>query len=904
MINNSYLLGLFGGAASYPTPPAVTAALAKAKAQPTPPWSPSTEPARASDLVRAALGGRNLINEAGAEVDKAGASSDYKKLFALYRGLESLQAMTDRATARGVPASELTLLNRRFSEGMSELSNWLQGADLEGVRLAQGTVAATSKTTAAVSRDSAVSITAPIHEGSPSLPNPAFEGDVRFDITIRTVTGTQTIAIDLADMGSTPRSLDAVIAHMNGRLEAAGVETRMGRQLLQPEPRQLVVGGRTVTLPSGPDRFALAVRGVGNETVGFQATAVSDAVYVVQATGAGTEVLKFQGEGAAPPAVARPGETWGVEDRAGQSTLPPGIEAVRASATGPDGSVWLVADLTKGFDNQPIKGERDVALIKLDSAGRIVSTHALGSALDGKGYAIAVDPNGRVAVAGSVVGALEPGQSGDVAGVSDSFVTVVDADGEELWTQRRGGRGADEATAVSFGADGKVYVAGRVQGGMSGASSAGGWDAYVQTFTETQVHSLAPIVATRTGIAQFGGAGDDGAAAIVVDGDNLYSAGVESGRLIVRRFSLDANGHPAPLATRDLGAAGGEVSGLSVTGGRLILTGTTLNGSLDVGGVTTPHHGGKDAFIATIDAGLSDTASDRLTYIGEAGNDTGATAKIIDGKVWISGVANRPAGAKADDPTQAYLARVDAETGAVEWRRTWSGDGAQATPLTLAVGSGGASVLDRLGLPQGEISQSQSNRLVDATSLRVGDRFYISPPGGGRTVAVTIDARDTLQTLARKIELASNRKLKITVLSEKAAKVDGEGPLLALSTGLQRLSITARDGGPGAILTSGEPGRDALAGLGLSQGYISGSGDKDQDEIKTFGLDLPRTLSLSSADAVKATEERLAAAMKAVRDAYRALAPESAASRASGPVPPYLLKQLSNYQAALNRLVG
>ena len=105
------------------------------------------------------------------------------------------------------------------------------------------------------------------------------------------------------------------------------------------------------------------------------------------------------------------------------------------------------------------------------------------------------------------------------------------------------------------------------------------------------------------------------------------------------------------------------------------------------------------------------------------------------------------------------------------------------------------------------------------------------------------------------------------------------------------------------MLTAGETGRDALAGLGLSSGYIgAGSGD---DVVKTFGLDLPADLRLGDAAGIKTAGERIQAAMKAVRDAYRSLDPATAASAAaSGPVPAYLTNQLANYQAALARLGG
>ncbi|HAV50284.1 MAG TPA: transcriptional regulator, partial [Brevundimonas sp.] len=182
----------------------------------------------------------------------------------------------------------------------------------------------------------------------------------------------------------------------------------------------------------------------------------------------------------------------------------------------------------------------DVALIKLDSAGRVVSTRALGAADQASGYALAVDDAGRVAVAGSVTGSLIPGQSGDVAGEVDSFVTMYDANGQELWTQRRGARAADEATGVKFSADGQVIVTGRAKSAMPGAAGIGGWDSYVQAFTSSQPYPTAAWTATVDGTVQFGSTGDDAVQATAVNGNSLYTAGEEDGRLIVRRFQLTA----------------------------------------------------------------------------------------------------------------------------------------------------------------------------------------------------------------------------------------------------------------------------------------------------------------------------------------------------------------------------
>lgn len=918
MINNSYLLGLFGGTASTALDTTTTAALTQAtRRQPTPPWSTDVKPPRQDDLVRSALGGRDFINEDAAQLDVKSASADYRKLFSLYQGLSTLNALANRSATKGVSSVELAQLNKRFSAGLAEIGSWMASSEFDAVRMVQGTTKSTSKTTAAVPRDSARSVIGPVHEGSVDAPVAAYQGDTRFSITIKVPVGTTnfqttSVPIDLADMGTTPRTLDNVALHINSKLEAAGFATRFGREQIKAEPRTMQVNGKPFTLPPGPDKWALVIRGSSTETVGFTAPDTSDAVYVVQSSGTagGTQLLKFQSDGGTAVAPTAPGvgETHWVEGRLSQDKLPEGVETVRASAVGPDGSLWIVADVKAGPDTQPIKGVQDVALMRYDPAGRLVATRTIGAASTASGYAIAIDANGQVAVAGSVTGALntkssDAGKTGDVAGVADSFVTVFDKDGQEIWTQRRGARAADEATSVAFGADGTVYIGGRAKSAVTGGAAVGGWDGYVQAFKAGEAYPTAGIVAKATAASQFGTASDDAVDAMTIDGSNLYTAGVENGRAVVRRFTLDADGVPTLASTRDLGAISGDIGGVSVSGGRVILTGTSRDSGLTAGTVTTAHSGGKDVFVATLSADLTAVPGDRMTWYGGAGDDSAADVKVHDGKVWITGVADRDPAADKTDPSKGYLVRVDPLSGAVEYEKTWSGDGDQARPLTLAVATGGASVLDRIGFPQGEIDQSDSKRLVDATSLRVGDRFYVSPADGGRSVSVTIADKDTLATLARKIEIASNGKLKATVVSEGGTVTGKNGEVTTTTGGFQRLSITARNGETGAVLTPGETGRDALAGLGLSSGYIGATtGD---DVRKTFGLDLTASLNLGSPAAVKTAGERLQAAMKAVRDAYRALDPATTASAASnGPVPAYLTNQLANYQAALARLTG
>jgi hypothetical protein len=898
VINNSYVLGLYD--------PSLASAYSSANAtvvrkkQPTAPWEATAAKQSASELLRTALSGRRFINESNAVLDVKGKdSADYRKIFAMYQGVNLLDSLVGYGAKTTLTNAERTVANRRFEAGVAELRTYLSTLELDGVRMVAGKSETKAQTTAAVARNSSNYVTGVIHKGGTTDAVEAFAGDVRFGIKVTTGAGPRVIDIDLSEMGAETRSLSNVTAHINAKLEAEGLQTRIVREQVAAEPRTLKVGDKTITLPDGPDQWALSVRGDGAETIEFVPTATETAVYVAQSDKAGNqELLKFQ-EGSTFNPAAQP--FW-VEGQVDKTALPEGIEAVRASAVGPDGSVWMVADVKGGLTNQPIKGVSDVVLMKLDSTGKVLTTRALGAADAANCYAIAIDDDGRVAVAGSVVGALVPGGSVTDKAVADSFVTVFDADGKEQWTHRRGARAADEATSVTFGDNGQVYVAGRAQSAMSGTIAVGGWDGYLQTFSESQVHSLAPVTAMATGAAQFGTSGDDTVEAMVREGNTIYTAGQENGRMVVRSFDVGQGGAPVLTATRDLGAAsGGEIAGLSVVNGQVVVTGQTRNAALNVGQINAAHNGGIDVFVAVLNGDLNASGTESLTYFGGEGDDTAADVKVLDGKVWMTGVSNRPLSAKEDEPTRAYLSRIDVATGQVEWNQTWSATGEQAKTSTIAVASNGASVLDRLGLPQGEIGQKNSQQLVEATALRVGDRFYVTSVSTGREVAVSITANDTLQTLATKIERASSGALKVTVKTERDYLTDVVGEQRVTSGGVQRLEITFTDGRGGALLRAGESGRDALSGLGLTGGFIGPS----KSDTKTIGIDLPSTLSIKDPASAKAASEVLSKVISSLREAYRAMNPTTAAAaKPKGEVPAYLQAQIANYQAALDRLMG
>ncbi len=953
--------GLSGlGAGATPPKGGTVGADGKVKYAPTPPWDTKSTAAKASELVKAALAGKRFINEDGAQLDLPGASVDYKKLFSLYQGLNALNGVAERANAKGVSATEKARLAAVFAKGMAEITGYVDKLKLEDMRITRGDTMLSNKSAVGVPRTINSYKTGTLHTGAQTDPVAAFQGDVKFTMSIKRGKATHDIEIDLSQMTG-PRTMGGVSSFINEKLQAAGLQTRFSVERTPGAPREVKVGGSTVKLPALADNYNFKISGDSTEQVTFSATGGQPAVYVTTYAGdpdpdknSKTDDGKFE-----TGLIKLNGSVVGAEgSRISSSTLEGTISKVRASKTGPDGSLYVLADVATSVDGQTVKGEKDVAVLRYDSTGKLMYARTLGAADQATGLAMSIADDGRVAIAGSVTGGLNGATNGPInsdakSGKSDSFVTVFDAAGDEMWTQRRGALAEDEATQVAFGPGGVVYVAGRTKSGLPGATGgmSGKWDSYL-----TAVAPDAKGVPKTLFTTQFGTAGDDSISGIVVNGSTVTVAGTESGRGVLRSFNVepttttvvrtDNNGatnvttttttggtsnstsvdygapnggtDPAKVTTttyssaatvtaggvRDLGdLMGGTIAGLGLDNGQLVIAGSTRNGSLGVGGGTgSGYAGGMDAFAARFSADLTNTSTDKLMYFGGTGDDTVSAMTVAGGKVWIAGGASKDQpGATAISKKDGYLAKLDLGAGTSEVQRLTGKDG-MATATSIAVDVSGATALDKLGLPKGTLQYADSQKIVAASSVRAGDSFQIRTAEGGKLGTITIAADDTLQTLADKIKRIGGFKVKVEVVT------DGE---------FRRLKLTPSSNSASVELLPGKGGSDALEALGLTPGVVrntvidkkTGKSVSADGGGPVFGIGLPADLALNSETGIKAAIAALAKSMTKVRDAYRTLEaaakPEvKAQPGAGGAAPAYLTNQIANYQAALDRLTG
>jgi hypothetical protein len=857
----------------------------------TPPWSTDSKAPRASDLVKSVMAGARFIDPTAAKLDVDGASGDYKQLFGLYQGINALQGLASQISASGISEGEKARLRARFNEGMAEIAKYLDTAKFADFQLTQGTVAQKTTSASGIKADTQTYVTAPLFTGSISGLPKAFEGAVAFSMSVHTGGTTPTtkqVDFDLSEMGATPRTMSNVVIYMNDKLAAAGVKTRFANERIPGADKTAEINGKTRVIGQEPDSYALKVKGDSLETVTFVAPAKAPAVYLAGVSGRDTDktdptlqLTKLEAGSADVTGAGAVGKVFARD-------IDAGVSAVKAQTVAPDGSVYVLAEVDGAVSNQSIKGQADVALMKYDAAGNLLYTRTLGAASTASGYSLAVSADGAsVAIAGSVTGVLDNGEAGKDANTADSFVTVFDAAGEEKWTQRSTATLADKATGVAFGADGSVYVTGSTSSSMTvGGAGTQGQDGYLRGYSATGKISFT---------TQFGTAGTDAPAGLVVDGNSVVVAGVENGQTVLRRYDLQPVGAPTLASTRNLGAMRGSLAGIGLADdGSIILAGTTTNGSLGSGMTTTTGYPGQQAaFVARLSADLSVQAGERMTYLAGTAARSAASMSISGGQVYLAGqvgVAPPPGETAAHD---GYVQAVDPITGAVGWSRQFTGADKELNYAAVAVDADGASVLDRLGLPQGELDWEGSKTLVANSAARVGDQFVIRGASGAKTV--TIEANDTLKTLADKIGRASGFVAKVETVT-----VDG----------VQKLRITAL-GKSEIEIEAGKTGRNALAALGLTEALITNDATKAADAKKaktepTYGLGLPSTLNLDTDAAAKQAEKLLVDAAMAVKAVYTDISKpvSTTAGKTGGTVPAYLSAQIANYQLALARLTG
>jgi hypothetical protein len=906
------------------------------KAVPSAPWtSGGTQP---SELVKAALNGRKFVDEGAAQTAAPTITGDPKKLFSAYQALNMLSAIANRSSEKGVTDSEIKRLQAVFSKGLNEVNSYVQNLSTDGMRLTTGAVMTSDRSSVGVPKNNYNYVTNKIYSGQVDDEVPAFQGAVSFTMAVKKFGVSTDVTMDLSQMGATPRTMSNVVTFFNDKLAAAGFETQFAVERTVGQERTTTVGGQTVKLPATGDDFALRIRGDSTEALTFSAPAAKPAVYITTAAGNPDPDKKPETDDAKIENTLTkygPGTAGAPGTKVFSDTLEGTISTVHKTMAGADGSLYVLADVDGATSSQTIKGEQDVALLKYDSAGKLLYARTLGAADTATGYNMAISADGQVAIAGSVAGQLSGANNGPInsdssGAITDSFVTLYNAKGDETWTVRRGGMLEDEATAVAFGQDGVVYVGGRTKSDLPGSATgatAGGYDSYLTGFATDITGTPKPLFTTH-----FGGENDDTVAGIVVNGTQVVVASKEGSEAMLRSFNVTTSivtenrtflndkevWVTAPVtytkaatftqgATRDLGSLkGGNIAGLAIDNGQLYIGGSTTNGALDIDNQARAASGGSDGFVARMSLNLTDKSLDTLAYYGGTGDDTVTGMAVSNGQAWLVGSAGKDlAGQPTVGDKDGYVAQIDVATGAATWEQRLTGKDGYATPTSIAVDVSGSSALDLFGIPRGGMEFTQSDKIVSATSARAGDTFQVRTRARGALTTIKIAAEDTLDTLADKIRKATGFAAKVEFASS------GNNRMLRISPSQTTSTVE---------ILPGKGGTDVLEALGLKPGIVRNTKTDHGQTISAdgkgpiYGFSLDIGLDLTEEAGRKAASAAMTKALSAVRTAYREMADKAngvkPADNSTGPgktdgkVPTYLTNQIANYQAALNRLTG
>ena len=266
---------------------------------PTAPWNESAaEPEQAGASRRWAA--QKFFNPSAAQLDMPGASADYKNLFALYSGLNSLYALATAASGSNVSSLKLSQLSSAFSNGMAQLQTYLGQTSFSKLKLASGVVRPSETTTASTPAQASSYTTTPLNtSGDSAAVVPALEGNVAFTLSAQLGTGAPTVRPDQ------PRRHGLDAAH-DGQCHRLHERPAAGRRRLcasfasapvPAAPDTISVGGKSVTVSTGQESWGLTLKTNPAETVTLSAPTTGAAVYVGQIVGNQTSTISKRADG-------------------------------------------------------------------------------------------------------------------------------------------------------------------------------------------------------------------------------------------------------------------------------------------------------------------------------------------------------------------------------------------------------------------------------------------------------------------------------------------------------------------------------------------------------------------------------------------------------------------------------
>ncbi|SDD35856.1 SBBP repeat-containing protein [Kordiimonas lacus] len=922
-----------------------------------PPWQVPEESKTLSQQIREVRELTKFIDLKADDLDAVG-DADKKATFALYKALNNLRVLAEYASQDSTSTSSLSRLNDQFQAGLDEVRDFLSTADLEKLDLFLGDKEYKTEATTRLGKNSS--------ESNGSLittdPNAAIDGlvgDEVFTISVTKSGETDDIQVDLSGVSGT-LSLNNIKDYINTQIEALTILDSNG----DPTPKHLT--RFDVRRDGDSGKYSLQIDGTITEEVTLSAAVTTPTLYVASAvsqldddfavTSRITEINGLDGTLAIDDVTSFSGidyEASAVKEQVAEQEdddLDPKIASLRDKllaeskedvtgtssddeeedsadnelsitnvnsdyqvnadttasrvAVDSEGGIYVVGTSDGSFGHQlnTASGE-DVFLTKFDTEGNVVFSRLLGVAGDADAYGITVDSEDNVIVVGKTDSELS---TSDVIDSTDAFVTKISKRGDEVFRYQLDTFGESAAYSVAVDSNNDIYVGGYTKSAISSTSGfTGGQDAMILKLSGSD--------GSLQDSSVFGTSGNDVIKGIAIDGnDDIVVAVEEGGDAVVYR--LDATDLSDTTNFLNMGSlgTGGSIQGIAIdnTNSDVYIAGVTTNSALDASGTATvvgTAEGGFEGFVSALSLnGKSNLKAESTTYLSTSGTDRINDVVVVDQVVYVAGsTAGTLSGETARGSVDAFVARVDGKTGALEDMEQYGEGLSKSAVGGLAFTTQGNSVLETLGLPTGTVNIDETLDIQTQTSAKEGDFFYISVDGGTKK-KITLSDGDTFDDLKRKLRIAGFGKIDVDV----ASTAEGD-----------KLTISTLDDGVSIDLLPGTGDRDLLERIGLEPGKllpkneVFGLGD-DEEEDGTdpdnlggaFGLGLKGELHIKDKATAKYVLSLFDGAISSVQRAFRSLEynPLKALIKegrsTQGTVPAHLQAQLANFQTGLARL--
>lgn len=871
------------------------------------PWKVSDPLPVNSSQVSSITALRTIIDKSVTDASGTYLPADVQTSFTTYKALDRLRVLAETASDKTTSDAQRAVLQKTFLKGLSDLQSYMSTAPSDLVSLAYGKPSSSATSNKLVATD----VYETEGKGLVKIRTdaiPGLTGNEQFSVTLsKPGVSAQTVNIDLS-AGTQPPTLDSVAAQLNAAIGSIPNLDTNGNPQLDASGNVVPRWKSTFKVVNEGGKWGFTLSNpTGFEQVTLDQTNAKDALVV--ATGqtaldspSSTQLFRLDDPSGANTRVSM--GTIQALDRiataqnvlAGKTTtvtttttdLDGKVKTVKTDTsnvytntdaasvvTDPQGNSYIVGTTKGDLGANLSDGDNNLFLTKVDGAGNVVWQRSLGATGSSTGAAVSLGADGSVVVAGTVTGSF-----GGASTDGDMVVAKYASNGDEKFSTvvRSMNITPDVAKAVAVGADGSVYVGGRIGAGSDGFVA--------------RIDPAGKIAERRT----ITGAGSDSVNALAVDDDgNVLALVSHDGNAEVRK--LQGNSLATDLGSIDLGTADARVLAIADDGSIAVggATSTALSGAQ-----VNSASGARDGFVTRIDAGLSSAST---TYIGSDKDDQVDSIAFMDGELYVGGRTTGDLAAPRRGSTDGFVTRLDAATGAIE-NTTQFGQALQRTePVRVSADIGGASGVSALGFGRGTINAIASNKVTTQTALKAGDTFSFRADDGA-VRKFTILADDTLQSIATRLQ----GNLGASKATVTATAVDG----------VQQLRITMKSGHTLDLL-AGSNDTDALAKLGMAPQRISSPAPVSSNAPKVrpggnYGLDLGEGLSLLNIDGAKASLAKIKDAISMSQTAYRSLYWDDAKSNlvngtktnsATGTESTAIVNaQLANYQAALDRLTS